>query len=159
MIVVSDTSPLNYLILIRHEHVLPALFGRVAIPPAVLHELSHPAAPGAVRAWAAAPPAWLEVLSPTALDPALKLGPGETAAISLAKEILADAVLIDERKGLVAAQRLGLFVTGTLGVLEAAAEKGLIQLPDAVGALRQTSFRVTEQLLADALQRDARRRI
>ena len=34
MIVVSDTSPLNYLILIGHEDVLPILFGEIVAPPA-----------------------------------------------------------------------------------------------------------------------------
>lgn len=36
MIVVSDTSPLNYLILISADHVLPSLFGEVLAPPEVL---------------------------------------------------------------------------------------------------------------------------
>jgi len=39
MIVVSDTSPLHYLVLIRCEHVLPRLFGRVLAPPGVITEL------------------------------------------------------------------------------------------------------------------------
>ncbi len=39
MIVVSDTSPLNYLILIGEEELLPKLFGRVVIPNAVFGEL------------------------------------------------------------------------------------------------------------------------
>ena len=57
MIVVCDTSPLNYLVLIQHAEVLPSLFGRVIAPPAVMAELQHPGAPTIVRAWAAAPPA------------------------------------------------------------------------------------------------------
>ena len=32
MIVVSDTTPLQYLILIQHEHILPALYGRSSVP-------------------------------------------------------------------------------------------------------------------------------
>ncbi len=39
MIVVSDTSPLNYLVLIGADHVLPILFGRVVAPPVVLSEM------------------------------------------------------------------------------------------------------------------------
>ena len=57
MIVVSDTSPLNYLVLIERVHVLPTLFGRVVAPVAVIAELGHPATPTVVRAWAADPPA------------------------------------------------------------------------------------------------------
>ena len=46
MIDVSDTSPLNYLVLIEAVEVLPALFGRVVVPPAVIEELQ---AQGAAR--------------------------------------------------------------------------------------------------------------
>ena len=56
MIVVSDTTPLNYLILVDSVHVLPALFGRVYAPSAVITELSHRKTPEAVRNWAASPP-------------------------------------------------------------------------------------------------------
>jgi predicted nucleic acid-binding protein len=45
MIVVSDTTPLNYLILIGAAHVLPELFGRVYAPTAVIKELSHARSP------------------------------------------------------------------------------------------------------------------
>ncbi len=157
MIVVSDTSPLSYLVLIQHADVLPALFGRVLAPPAVIAELRHPGTPAAVRAWAETAPAWLEVRAPASLDPTLQLGPGEVEAISLAREVKADAVLIDERKALTAARKCGLFVTGTLGVLEIAAEKGLIALPAAFAALRQTSFRVSDGLLDEMLPRDRQR--
>jgi predicted nucleic acid-binding protein len=49
MIVVSDTTPLNYLILIDAAQVLPALFGRVCAPTAVMRELSDPRGPQPVR--------------------------------------------------------------------------------------------------------------
>jgi hypothetical protein len=49
MIVVSDTTPLNYLILTETDHALPAIFGRVYVPSAVLIELSHPRSPEVVR--------------------------------------------------------------------------------------------------------------
>ena len=64
MIVVSDTSPLNYLVLIGAEQVLPSLFGRVLAPPEVLAEMHHAKAPPQVSDWAQRPPAWLEVCSP-----------------------------------------------------------------------------------------------
>ncbi len=58
MIVVSDTSPLNYLVLIGADQVLPSLFGRVLTPPEVLAEMQHAKAPPQVSAWAQNPPAW-----------------------------------------------------------------------------------------------------
>ena len=66
MIVVSDTSPLNYLILTESVHVLPAILGRVYAPSAVVVELSHPRSPEAVRTWAGSPPQWLEGSRPDA---------------------------------------------------------------------------------------------
>jgi predicted nucleic acid-binding protein len=41
VIVVADASPLRYLVLIEHAHVLPALCGRVVVPPAVITELNQ----------------------------------------------------------------------------------------------------------------------
>ncbi|MEK6643777.1 MAG: DUF3368 domain-containing protein [Planctomycetota bacterium] len=157
MIVVSDTSPLNYLVLIHREHILPTLFGRVVTPPAVITELLHPTSPALVRSWAEQPPVWLEIRSPMSLLPQLKLGRGESEALSLARELGADAVLIDERRGYMKARQLGLFATGTLGVLEVAAERKLINLPATINLLLDTSFRISPELLRSALERDANR--
>ena len=60
MIVVSDTSPLHYLVLIDCGEVLPALFGRVIIPEAVARELESGGAPEKIRKWLATEPKWLE---------------------------------------------------------------------------------------------------
>lgn len=77
MIVVSNTSPLGYLVLIQSIDVLPELFGRVVVPETVAEELSHPKAPDGVRAWIADPPSWLDMVSPTAPDHAIELHPGD----------------------------------------------------------------------------------
>jgi len=61
MIVIADTTPLNYLVLIDCVRVLPQLYGRVLIPPAVWQEFQRPETPEAVRAWLAKRPAWLEI--------------------------------------------------------------------------------------------------
>jgi predicted nucleic acid-binding protein len=66
----------------------------------------------------------------------------------------ADFLLIDERDGREVARKLGLSTAGTLGVLERAAEIGLIKLPEALDALRKTTFHATEKLLQEMLQRD-----
>jgi predicted nucleic acid-binding protein len=158
MIVVSDTSPLNYLILIGQTEVLSSLFDRIVIPPAVLNELEHSQSPELVSEWAASPPVWLEIVTPTAIDETLPLGRGEMEAISLAQEIKADTLLIDERKGSIIARKLGLTVTGTLGVLALAAERGLLDLPQAIAALRQTNFREPADVIELLLQHDAQRR-
>jgi predicted nucleic acid-binding protein len=141
MIVVSDTSPLHYLILIDQDDLLPQLFGRAVAPEAVIKELSHPKAPDAIRQWAANAPSWLEIRNPVAASPIPKLGEGETAAIALANELGADVVLIDERDGARIARKQGLFVTGVLGVLQAAAKRNLVSLTEVFDALSGTSFR------------------
>ena len=61
LIVVADTTPLRYLVVIAREHLLPSLYGRVLIPPAVAEELNHKSTPDVVRKWFAARPSWLEI--------------------------------------------------------------------------------------------------
>lgn len=145
MIVVSDTSPLNYLILVGEVDVLPKLFGRVVAPTQVIAELCDSRSPEVVRAWAQQPPSWLEVRSDAGpLPPGV--GPGEGAAIALARELHADFVLIDERRGHLVATSLGLDVLGLIGVLLLAGERSLLDI-NAVGSrLSRTSFRATPEI-------------
>ena len=50
MLIVADTSPINYLILLSHDALLPRFYEQVVIPPAVHGELQHPQTPPVVRA-------------------------------------------------------------------------------------------------------------
>jgi len=61
MIIVSDTSPLHYLIQIDETHILKDLFGRVIIPEAVNAEMQREKTPSEVRNWITTHPSWLEV--------------------------------------------------------------------------------------------------
>ena len=61
--IVSDTTPLNYLVLIDAVDLLPRLYQRVLIPPAVRDELTRPKTPETVRLWMIQPPSWLEVVT------------------------------------------------------------------------------------------------
>jgi predicted nucleic acid-binding protein len=54
---------------------------------------------------------------------------------------------MDERKGVKAAERQGLRVTGTLGVLDLGAERGFLDFSQAIYALGRTTFRRPEKLL------------
>jgi len=60
-LVVADTSPINYLLIIGHISVLPALFHRVILPTAVRDELAAPKASPLVRNWIEVQPEWIEV--------------------------------------------------------------------------------------------------
>jgi len=151
MIVVSDTSPLNYLVLIEEVEVLPAIFGRVVVPPAVMDELQGPRAPDAVKAWIAVPPSWLEVRSPESSGTSLALGRGEREAICLASEY-STLCLIDDRKARREAERMGVRVTGLLGILAEARDRGLIDAGVVVERLTMTSFRASRDLIAAVLR-------
>ncbi len=153
MRVVADTGPLHYLVLISAADVLARLFGRVAIPAVVRDELNRPRTPPLVQAWIAVPPPWLAVVTdplPAASAPLAGLDDGERAAISLAAVQRADLLLMDDRAGVAAARRAGFAVTGTLGLLDRAARRGLLDLPGAFSALRATNFHARPALL-DAL--------
>jgi len=156
-VVVSDTSPLHYLILCGAENVLPKLFRQVIIPPTVFRELQQPNTPTPVRQWASALPDWVAVQSPKTTNLTLDVDAGELEAICLAQEIHADAVLMDDRAGRNAAIQCGLAVVGTIGLLEQAAARGLIELPPALARLRQTNARLDPDLIRDALARDKAR--
>jgi predicted nucleic acid-binding protein len=148
MTVVADTSPLNYLVLIEAIDVLPALFQRVTVPPYVVTELRHAGSPEAVRQWAQSPPAWLEI-RPLA-NPLLpmNLGPGEAEAITLALELRADKLLVDDRGARKAAAGFGLTVVGTLAVLAEAGQAGRIDFDQALRRLSATTFRIHPSVLA-----------
>lgn len=154
MKVVSDTSPLCYLLLIDQIDLLPALFGRTLIPRAVANELSHPAADRRLRDWIATPPSWLEVLvAPEPHATLSRLDSGESEAISLAEALKADLVILDERKARQAASERGLSVIGLLGVLALASDRRLVDLPAALDLLQRTSFRAEPRLFKLLLDR------
>jgi predicted nucleic acid-binding protein len=109
----------------------------------VRDELSHAEAPPEVRRWIANPPAWVTVVpvSHVTTDPILlRLDRGERAAIVLADSLKVDAILMDDRAGVAATRSKGFAVLGTLGILDAAARRGEIDLAQALGRLaRQPS--------------------
>jgi len=156
MIVVADTSPLNYLVLIDEIELLPALFGRVLIPQAAFTELMHSRTPPKVRQWLDRAPAWLEVRSVASMvSPSLmRLGPGEREAIQLALELGISTILIDETEGRRAAEEMRLEVRGTLGILERGARLGKMNFRGAFAKLEQTKFRVSPDVRAAFLARN-----
>ena len=161
MFVVADTSPINYLILIHQDTLLPLLYERVVIPPAVRVELQHSHTPTVVRVWVAHPPAWFAVRQPQQrleAEQFPKLGAGERDAIALANELQAPLLLMDDPDGREEATRRALRTTGTLGILEQAAMRELLDLPSVLTQLfTTTTFRARAALIQDLLARDAAR--
>src|SRR5919109_2360636 len=139
MLVVADTTPINYLVLIAQIDILAALYTQVVIPSAVAAELQHPKAPAVVRAWIAGPPSWCALRQAQGQPDAalMPLGAGEREAIVLAEELDADAFLTDDLEGREEALHRGIEVTGTLGILERAALRGRSTCPPSLPSSRR----------------------
>ncbi len=157
MLVVSDVTPLHALIRIELLDILATLYGQVVIPPAVAGELSHLHAPKEVRDWILTPPEWLTVKHPTHVDPALASGAGEREAISLALELKADFLMADDKEARTVARGLKLATIGTMGILELASIKGLIELRPAIEKLSKGGFYIDEEIISLVLKRNADR--
>ncbi|HMK88680.1 MAG TPA: DUF3368 domain-containing protein [Methylocystis sp.] len=150
MRLVADAGPLHYLVLTGDIELLPRLFAKILTPERVRDELAHAQAPEAVRAWIVLPPQWLEIRpveSERGVDDLETLDAGERDVIALAMAAKVDLLLMDDRDGVAAARRRGFAVTGTLGLLDLAARKGLVDLAAAFKRLKGTSFYYRQGLL------------
>ncbi|MBD2438668.1 DUF3368 domain-containing protein [Nostoc sp. FACHB-110] len=153
MIVISDTSAITNLAAIDQLRLLPLLYEQVIIPEAVYRELVDidPPVPGTVEVQTAT---WLEVKLIAnrefveRLQSEVRLDPGESEAITLSLELQADLLLIDERRGRAEADRLGIKITGLLGILVEAKRKNLIL---AVKPLMDTLIATSEFRVSSAL--------
>ncbi len=160
-LVIADTGPINYLILIGHVDILPVLFHKVILPSAVRDELINRKAPILVQQWIAGPPPWAEVhAAPYVHDTGMakldagmeKLDAGEEEAIALALQLRADMILMDDREGVLVARRKGFRVAGTLGILAMAAAHGLLNLADAIDRIKRTNFHYQQELMDQFLK-------
>ncbi|MGB3310534.1 MAG: DUF3368 domain-containing protein [Nodosilinea sp.] len=159
MPVVSNTSPILNLAIVGHLDLLRQQFDQIQIPPVVLDELKiAEARPGSQPIQAAITAGWVQVqpVSNRSFVQLLRqtLDGGEAEAISLALELQADWILLDERDGRKVAKSLGLQVTGVLGVLLRAKESGdLPSLQPVIADLTEKAgFRIAPELLAKVLQ-------
>lgn len=151
--VVSNASPIIALAQIGYLDFLAQIFQTVIIPPAVATEIS----PSVIR------PPWIELqnlsqpIGPQILR--ASLGPGESETISLALEMNAGLVILDERAGRRLAHSLGLPVIGTLGVLLNAKRRGLLtSIKPCLDQLLEFDFHISpalyDRILQDANETD-----
>lgn len=157
MRVVSNTSPLTNLAAIGQFDLLLRLYKEIHIPAAVWEELMADGGmwPGYTEVATAN---WIHRhnvknrLSILALRRDVDLG--EAEAIVLSIELDADLILLDEKEGRHAAQRLNLKPLGVIGILLEAKEKGFIPLVrPQLDALRETaSFWISDPLYSHALE-------
>ena len=128
MIVVADASVLLNLCRIGKAELLTLLFREVVIPREVAAEFDRLAVQ-APRFHGLTLPAWIRQQQPSTISAVVRaagLDSGETAALNLALEIHADALLADERRGHRVAVQLGIKTVGVLGILLHARTSGLI---------------------------------
>ena len=154
MIVVGDASVLIALERIGHQPLLHALYGQVHVPDAVWREVFEPIS--STHSTPEVPP-WIvrhRVRDPSVGDSLRgQLDRGEIEAILLARELVADFLLIDERLGRQAARRFGIPVRGLLGVLADARRHGQIPaLAPLLRQLRDHGFWISDELMAEALR-------
>jgi predicted nucleic acid-binding protein len=158
MLVVSDATPLNVLIRTQLDFVLPRLFTHVVVPVGVAAELSHERTPAIIREWFRELPAWIEVRAPAeAVDETLK-GRGERQAVSLAIELRADLLLVDDKDARRHAAAAGLETIGTLGTLQAAADQNIVDLATSIQRVQEAGLFLSQRLIDDAIRRSAERR-
>ncbi len=142
-IIVADTSCLILLKKIGHLDLLEALFGRVLITKHIADEFREDL------------PEYLSIENPKdkyyqqLLERILDIG--EASAIALCIENPGCLLIIDESKGRNEARKLGITVTGTLGILIVSKEKGLIKkINPVLDKIRQSNFRISKKLLSEA---------
>jgi uncharacterized protein len=160
VIIVSDTSPITNLAAIGQLDLLRQLYSRVIIPQAVYNEMVgvDKVVPGAVEVQQLS---WIQTIAVVNSQQVTEIQEnqnnidlGEAEAIILSKELKADLLLMDERRGRTVATSYGLNVTGLLGVLLQAKKQGLIPaIKPLIDQLIATAdFRVSQKLYAIVLQ-------
>jgi predicted nucleic acid-binding protein len=125
--------------------VLQRLYGEITTTPEVAAEYGEPL------------PSWVQIHS--AKDKyrqqllEMQLDKGESSAIALALEMPGSTVILDDYKARKTAARLGLPITGTIGIIVKAKLKSVIpSVKPLLAKIRHTNFRLSAELEAQALQ-------
>lgn len=153
--IVSNTSPIRYLTSIGEAELFPQLFGKILIPKRVYQELTHKNTPDIVRQLLTSLPVWVEVCEVKISkdnSSLVHLDAGEIEAIFLAEQKSADLLLMDEKKGRLAAKERDLTIMGVLGILELADRQPKIDLPQAIDKLLKTNIKISPSLVESLLK-------
>ncbi len=154
MIVVSDTTPIISLMKAGQMELLHKLFHVVYIPEAVYQELvRNETFPEEVRTVQGCDFLYVEEVdnekSVSILQNFSGLDAGESEAIILAEEKHADVLLMDEHRGRQVAKKMGLAITGTVGILAQAFDEGMLAREDVeecMERLRDSGIQISEKL-------------
>lgn len=152
--VIVNNTPIVALWSIDQLSLLRGLYTEIWIPPAVKDEFLE-IKPIERQASLDSSP-WIKTVSlanPQRAVAYAGLNLGEASVLALAKEHNARLVIIDERKARQYAQRIGLQITGTIGVLLFAKEKGLIDaIKPSIAGLQANGLYLSHELIDKALQ-------
>jgi len=151
--VVCNTSPILSLLKIRQLDLLRALYGQIIVPHAVWQEMEAGRKKAYYYDLTLLP--WIEIRSveqPAVIAAFNTLDLGEAEVLVIAQEISADLVIIDETIGRAYAHRLGLTLTGTLGILLKAKQQGLVPvIKPLLEALRSQGVWLSDRVVQDVL--------
>jgi len=144
--IICNTSPIQYLHQLGLLRLLPALVERIIVPTAVLAEIEI-GRENKVDLPDLSMLDWVEihqVKSSAVLPSAINLGIGETKVLALALESKDAIVILDDLLASRAAERLGIKMIGTLGILLEAKRKNLIsEIAPILNKLEKLRFRVS----------------
>ena len=144
-VVVSDTSCLITLSNMGEIELLKGLYSEIFTTPVVAQEFGENL------------PGWIKLVGTmdqrTQVALEMQVDPGEASAMVLALELKADLVILDDYKARKVATRLGLGITGTLGIFLKAKELGLVSaVKPLLEELSKTNFRISQSLISETLR-------
>jgi len=142
--IISDTSCFIVLSNIGELELLRKVYGQIITTPDVMLEYGQ------------ALPSWVEINSPddkyTQQILELQLDKGEASAIALAIEMPGSTIILDDYKARKLAEKLGLTITGTIGVVVKAKLRGIIpSIKPYLDKIRKTDFHISEELYRKAI--------
>lgn len=142
-IIVSDTSSLILLNKINRLGIIKSLFGKIYITPTIEKELNIDL------------PDFIKIQSPKNQTSQkileLHLDPGEASVITLAIENKESLLIIDELKGRLEAKALDIKITGIIGIVLLAKERGIIKsVSEILDEIEQTDFRISKSIMDEA---------
>ncbi|MEM8886652.1 MAG: DUF3368 domain-containing protein [Bacteroidota bacterium] len=144
-IIISDASPLIALVDIGELEILRKLYQNITITDIVRNEI-HAELPDWIIVSQNYDPKQVKVLE-------LELDAGEASAIALGLNTPTSTLILDEIKGRKVAKRLGLTVTGTIGIIVKAKNQGLIKSGrEILGSLERHGFWLSHKLKAEILR-------
>lgn len=145
-IVISDTSCLIILSNINELNILKDLYGEIYTTIEIIKEFGEPL------------PEWIVIRSSGDLlikrSLEQQIDKGEASAIALAMETPDCILILDDLKARKIAEKYGLKITGTLGVILRAYEKGVVKsVKLLLDKMKKSGFRINDEIEREIIKR------